>query len=200
MRRLSLPIVLASAVVACGGSGSGVSPTPVTPALPRSWSGKVTMSTHAGLVGGQQLVLTTEGTVTWTDLGHDPSLDVNPEVSAAGYTVSSGALTVTYELSGLGCSSHGTGQIRLVGDDGFFALSSVGRYRGQMFGDTRGREVSFPAVVTCGGSSVTRPAEVVDIRGFDMSGDQIDAGHIQGTWTNDDGPSHYTATWDLTPR
>lgn len=189
MKRLSLSLVLAVVAAACGGSNS-TTPTPVPTGAPRTWVGPVRMITH--ITGVTELAIVAEGEVVWSE-------DKDPELDALGgvlYTPSSGVLTVTYDQWGGGCREHGVGSLSFAGKGGAFVLQPSGSYGGNV---TWRETPPFPTVVTCGPVTATRPAEVVFLEGFPMSGVRAD-GRIKGEWTKVEGDATYGASWDLTPR
>ena len=198
MRRLSLPLVLAFLVAACG--GSSVTPTPVSRAsvatsFPETWAGPVTMSTHiTGEV--QELTIVAQGNIVWQRQEDDTDSDLVPLAGTARYTSSFGLLQVTYDLVGGGCSEQGFGSLPFHDEDASFLLNVNGIYDG----DVNWRETPpFATIVTCGPASAVRPAAVVFLEGFVMNGIKVD-GRIKGEWTKVEGDATYSATWDLTPQ
>lgn len=192
MRRLSLPFVLACFAAACGGgSGTGPTPGPSSPsARPTSWSGPVKMSTT--IKGPTDLTIFAEGHIFWLK---DDS-DVVPLTSGTLYTPVSGSMTVTYHQVVGGCSEYGVGSLSFSDKDGAFVLEPNGTYSG----DVKWRETPpFPTQVTCGPKTVTRPAEVVFLEGFKMTGGIQADGHLKGGWSRVGVDATYAATWDLTP-
>lgn len=171
MRRLSLSLVLASVVAACG--GSGMTPTPVPTGFPETWTGTV----HISQLMGNSATVSVDGNVAWAR-EHDP--DVAVLGNATSYTAS-GQLKVTYRVDSA-CSGQDEEQIMLgpnVTDDGrgFFVLNADGHYSGYLSVKLKIFDVS----VTCspGGSGQIGVTRQVNFDG--LTGNQVN-GHMQGVW------------------
>jgi hypothetical protein len=150
------------------------------------------MITH--ITGATELTIVAEGEVVWSE---DRGSDVATLDGGVLYASSSGALTVTYDQWGQGCTEHGVGSLSFAGKGGTFVLRPDGTYRGSAVW----RETPpFPTDVTCAGHTVTRPAEVVFLEGFTMTGVMEADGRIKGEWEKLEGAATYGASWDLTRR
>ncbi len=183
MRRLSLSLVLASVVAACGGSGT--TPTPVT-RFPGGWSGPVKITTSSD-VAGQISTTSAEGSIVWLREPHSES-------DAGNYEVSLGLLKVSYTLEGL-CTGYGEGTVMLEPADGHFGLTANGYYTGHVETVTRLMPISI--AYTCGQHHFTRVDEV-PIPHFGFNGNQEVNGHIKGAWQEDSGSERIQANYDFT--
>ena len=209
MRRLLLALGSLVVATACGGGGTGLSPTgpsptatvpsPTNPVTAAGWQGTVT-AVRRTLLGVLDTTQTFEGTVAF-DPGsintYDPPDLLQPLIPAGStvYVLRPGLLKLTH-VGRVGQCSYGTGtwDVLMKNSDGFLSVAPDGRVVGRVTLP----ETIFPVTAMCpGGAGSTETS--VEMR-LNIAG-SVAGSRVSGSMTPvTEAATTFTGSWNFVAR
>jgi len=192
MRRLLLPVVLASVVTGCSGGGNTPAPGVAGPnfssPVPLALEGPAKFYRHT-VTSSLDSQVSFEGRVMWTE--DVDAIVLQDPTSEITYEIASGKLVVTHRGSIGDCGIDGGTEITLARGNGSLVLKRDGSYSGFIKADAE-----FSTKLSCPGGNAKQPDSVfieLEIRGNLIDGHRMKGEMAPVTVAS----SEFKGSWDF---